>query len=81
MYLMTPEVIAKMIGEKDIARVSTIMKVVLSSLAYVSTEGEVSCEGIKITKINPTTLILHVDVIPEYLADVLEGQDLIRIPV
>ena len=45
--------------------------------------GSLSCEGIEITKISPSVFNLAVTLIPEELADVLEGQELvsIRMPV
>lgn len=80
-YILTPEVLANMLGEKDIPRVAQIMKLTLSSLAYLKVEGELSCEGIRITKISPTVLSVDVQIVPEELADALEGQELIRVPV
>ena len=79
--IITPEIVARWLGEKDITRVGHQMKLDLSLPMLLTVGGELVCEGIKITRINQTTFVFSVEILAEELEDILEGQELIRVPV
>lgn len=81
MYMLTPKELSDLIGFDDVDRVAQIMKATLASLSYIKIDGEVRVEGMVFTKISPHQLTMKIDILPKELADALEGQDLIQLPV
>lgn len=80
-FMVIPEKIAALVGEKDIQKVRDIMKLSYSILTSLPNDGEVSMEGLQFIRINEKTLIMNVEILEDALDDVLEGQTLIRLPI
>jgi hypothetical protein len=54
------------------------LKLLMSCMFHIGVGGEMVCGGMTLRKVSGDTFKLEVEINPENLADILEGEELVR---